>query len=158
MSTDNPSSINEISDLLNLESSKLQNTINQGLKNSRNLILSEIIEVYYQVINVASITKMLKENPATMKSLKENNAIITLIKNAEKEIDEKFNKNLHLLILDQLDQEIENSKRQIKEIQSRRIEKTKEEIEKQGEIYQKLRQIMSTKEFVDQYDKRLENK
>jgi hypothetical protein len=158
MSTDNPSSINEISDLLNLEASKLQNTINQGLKNSRNLILSEIIEVYYQVINVASITKMLKENPATMKSLKENNAIITLIKNAEKEIDEKFNKNLHLLILDQLDQEIENSKRQIKEIQSRRIEKTKEEIEKQGEIYQKLRQIMSTKEFVDQYDKRLENK
>jgi hypothetical protein len=158
MSTDNPSSINEISDLLNLEASKLQNTINQGLKNSRNLILSEIIEVYYQVINVASITKMLKENPATMKSLKENNAVITLIKNAEKEIDEKFNKNLHLLILDQLDQEIENSKRQIKEIQSRRIEKTKEEIEKQGEIYQKLRQIMSTKEFVDQYDKRLENK
>jgi hypothetical protein len=158
MSTDNPSSINEISDLLNLEVSKLQNTINQGLKNSGNLILSEIIEVYYQVINVASITKMLKENPATMKALKENNAIITLIKNAEKEIDEKFNKNLHLLILDQLDQEIENSKRQIKEIQSRRIEKTKEEIEKQGEIYQKLRQIMSTKEFVDQYDKRLENK
>jgi hypothetical protein len=158
MSTDNPSSINEISDLLNLEASKLQNTINQGLKNSRNLILSEIIEVYYQVINVASITKMLKENPVTMKSLKENNAIITLIKNAEKEIDEKFNKNLHLLILDQLDQEIENSKGQIKEIQSRQIEKTKEEIEKQGEIYQKLRQIMSTKEFVDQYDKRLENK
>lgn len=158
MSTDNNSSINKISELLNLESSKLQDTIDHGVKNSEKLTLSEIIEAYYQVINVVSITKMLKENSDMMKYSEENNTDVTLIKNIEEEINEKFNKNLHLMIVDNLNQAIETSKRQIKEIQVHQIKKTKEEIEKQGEIYQKLRQLMSTKEFVDQYDKGLENK
>ena len=158
MSANNNSSINEISDLLNLESSKLQDTIDHGIKNSEKLTLPEIIGAYYQVINVTSITKMLKENSDMMKYSEEKNTVITLIKNIEKEIDENFNKNLHFRILDNLDQVIENSKKQIKEIQLSQIEKTKEGIEKQGEIYQTLRKLMSTKEFVDQYDKGLENK
>ena len=158
MSANNNSSINEISDLLNLESSKLQDTIDHGIKNSEKLTLPEIIGAYYQVINVTSITKMLKENSDMMKYSEGKNTVITLIKNIEKEIDENFNKNLHFMILDNLDQAIENSKKQIKEIQLSQIEKTKEGIEKQGEIYQTLRKLMSTKEFVDQYDKGLENK
>ena len=155
MNTNDNSSINEIADLLNIESSKLQDTIDHGLKNLEKLTLAEIIEAYYQAINVTSITKMLKENSEVIKELEESSKIRMQIKKVENDMDEKFDKNFHRLILSQLNQAIEDSKSKIKEIRTKQIEKTKEEIEKQGEIYQKLRQTMSTKEFVDQYDKEL---
>ena len=37
------------------------------------------------------------------------------------------------------------------------MKKTKEKVENQAKMYEKLRQIMSTKEFVDQYNNGLDN-
>ena len=92
MNTSNNSPSNEITDLLNIESSKLQDTINHGLINLERLTLPEIIEAYYQAINVTSITKMLKENSEQIKDFEENNKILDQIKKVEDNIDEKFNK------------------------------------------------------------------
>ena len=128
MNTNNDSPINEISDLMNIESSKLQDTINHGLINLEKLTLPEIIEAYYQAINVTSITKMLKENSEQIKDFEENNKILDQIKKVEDNIDEKFNKKFHQLILSQLNQTTEGLKRQIKEIRTNQVKKTKEEI------------------------------
>ena len=61
MSTNNHPSIDEAADLFTIESCKLQDVINHALKKSEILSISEIIEVYYQVINVTSITKFLTQ-------------------------------------------------------------------------------------------------
>jgi hypothetical protein len=47
--------------------------------------------------------------------------------------------------------------KKLKDMTANPSEKTKEEIENQAKMYKKLRQIMSTKEFVDQYNNGLDN-
>ena len=98
MNSNNHSSINETADLFNSESNKLQDVINQSLKNSKKLSISEIIEVYYQVINVTSLAKFLRQNLENIKNTEENNLLFTRIQEIEKYIDVKFNSNLHHLI------------------------------------------------------------
>ena len=72
------------------------------------------------------------------------------------EIFPKFNSNLHPLLTTQLLKLLENSRENLKNMKTDQGGKTKDEIENQAKEYEKLRQIMSTKEFIEQYNTTLE--
>ena len=157
MSTNNHSSFNETTDLFNSESNKLQDGVSQALKNCEKLSIDEIINVYYQIINVISLAKFLRQNFDGIKNAEESKLLLIRIQEIEKYIDKNFDRNLHLLIMLKLKKSIENSMKKLKDNKANQNEKTKEEVENQAKMYEKLRQIMSTKEFVDQYNNGLNN-
>ena len=140
------SSVDDISHMFETESQKLENLINAATKPE--LSLHEIVETYYQIMNVSSMATMLKQQ------LNENEHKILLdnITTTEKLISDKFNSNIHPQIMEQL----RNSIQEItKNLQTNSGEKSKEEIEQESQSYDELRKKMSTKEFVEQYDKGL---
>jgi hypothetical protein len=81
----------------------------------------------------------------------EHTSLLEKIQEIEIIISEKFNSVLHPQVMKKLSNLIENY---MKELQSISTEhKLKQDIEKEAKIYEELRQVMSTKEFVKQYDK-----
>lgn len=156
MSTNNYPSMDETTNLFTSESIKLQDVISHALKNSEILSTSEIIEVYYQVSNVTSLAKFLRQKFGDLENTEENKTLLNKIQKMEKLIDEKFNETLHPLVMSQLKKSIENSRKNLKDMKTNQSKKTKTEIENQAMVYEKLRQTMSTKEFVDQYNKLLD--
>jgi hypothetical protein len=145
VSNDKSPLTNEPADLFISESNNLQKKINDALENSKKFSLQQIVEIYHQVINVTSMAKILKENPNI-----EENFHLT-IQETEKYVNGKFNNSLHPQIVSHLENSIEEIRNDLKNIN--RDNKTKIEIENQAKMFEHLRQIMSTKEFVDQYDK-----
>ena len=156
MSSNNYQSIDETTNLFTSESSKLQDVISHALKNSEILSTSETIEIYYQVSNVTSLAKFLRHKFGYLENTEENKTLLNKIQKMEKFIDEKFNETLHPLVMSQLKKSIENSRKNLKDMKTNQSKKTKTEIENQAMVYEKLRQTMSTKEFVDQYNKLLD--
>jgi len=147
----------ETADLFNAESNKLEDVIGQFLKNPEELSISEIIELYYQVSNVISLVKFLRLNFKGVKNTEREKPLLIKIKNFEKYIDEKFDCNLHPLIMSKLKKSVEKTMNQLKDKTTKQSKKTKGDLEIHAKMYEKLRQIMSTKEFVDQYNKGLNN-
>lgn len=144
------SSSDEVSNMFQIESDKLQNLID-GVSSKSDLTPHEIVEMYYQVMNVSSMISMLKQqfDGEKSKSLLEN------IADSETMILDKFNSHIHPKIMELLSQSIQEI---TKNLQSRSTEqKSKEDIENEAKLYEELRQKMSTKEFVEQYDKGLQN-
>ena len=156
MNANNHPSIDETTNLFTSESIKLQDVISHALKNSEILSTSEIIEVYYQVSNVTSLAKFLRQKFGDLENTEENKTLLNKIQKMEKLIDKKFNETLHPLVMSQLKKSIENSRKNLKDMKTNQSKKTKNEIENQAMVYEKLRQTMSTKEFVDQYNKLLD--
>jgi hypothetical protein len=144
MSTNDNSSITDTVNLFYSESNKLEAVLSQSLKNSEKLSLSEIIGLYYQIINVTSLVKFLRQNLKDTEKMKEENLLLDKIQEIEKYIDEK--------------KSIETLKIKLKNFTMNQPEKTKEVVENQAKMYEELRQIMSTQEFVDQYNNGLDNK
>jgi len=158
MSTNDNSSITDTVNLFYSESNKLEEVISQFLKNSEKISLPEIIGLYYQIINVTSLVKFLWQNLKDTENMKEDNPLLDKIQKIEKYIDEKFDSDLHLLLMSNLEKYIETLKIKLKDFTTNHPEKTKEVVENQAKMYEELRQIMSTKEFVDQYNNGLDNK
>jgi len=141
-------SVNDISRMFHTESEKLENLINNATTKSE-LSIHEIIETYYQIMNISSMITMLKPQIDVGKQ----QSFLGKIQETEKIISEKFNSIIHPQIIEQLTNSIENT---TKNLQSGSTgKKSKEEIENQVKLYEELRQKMSTKEFVEQYDKGL---
>jgi len=140
-------SIDDISRMFQNESEKLENLINSATTKSE-LSLHEIIETYYQIMNVSSMITMLKPQIDVGK----HKSFLEQIQETEKIISEKFNSDVHPQIIVQLAKSIQET---TKNLQSGNREKSKEEIEDEAKQYEELRQTMSTKEFVEQYDKGL---
>lgn len=155
MDFNNDSSKIQMIDLFKSESSKLENIINQFLKNFEEISVPEIIGVYYQVINLKSLVTFLKLNLEKSKNSKENENTLIIIQKTENYIEKTFDKNLHPSIMSKLKKIIDDSKSEIKNSIPKDKKKTKEDLEIQSKMYEKLRQVMSTKEFVDQYNKGL---
>ncbi|MCH7757114.1 MAG: hypothetical protein IIA19_01355 [Thaumarchaeota archaeon] len=156
MSTNNRPSIDETTNLFTSESSRLQDVISHALKNSEKLSISEIIEVYYQVSNVTLLVKFLRQKFRDIENTEENETLLKKIQKIEKLIDEKFNETLHPLVISQLKKSIENSRKNLKDMKTNQGTKSKNEIDNQARVYEELRQTMSTKEFVIQYNKLLD--
>lgn len=147
----NTESIDEIARSFSLESEKLQNIINETQEKSSGLSIPEIIASYFQIMNVNSHITLLKKHIETLNS--DDSKLTEKIKETETLISEKFNKKLHPFIMSQLTKSIEES---MKILQSNQLEqKSKEDVENEAKMYEALREKMSTKEFVEQYDKGL---
>jgi hypothetical protein len=132
----------DILQMFQSESLKLQNLINVA-NTKTDMNIHEIIETYYQVMNVSSIAVMLKQQI-------ESEEILNKIQETEKMISEKFNSNIHPKILTRLSVSIQEM---TKTLQSENFtEKSKEQIEYDAELFEELRQKMSTKEFVQQFE------
>jgi predicted DNA-binding protein len=141
-------SADDISSMFYDESEKLENLINNVTTKSE-LSLHEIIETYFQIMNVSSMAVILKQQLQA----DEHKILLDKIIDIERVISEKFNSSIHPQVLKKLTKSIQDS---IKNLQSEDSEqKSKEDIENEAKLYEELRQKMSTKEFVEQYDKGL---
>ena len=148
---------NETVDLIFSESNKLKNIIKQCLNSSVELSISEIVEAYYQVINIKSLVKFVRINLGDKKNIEATKSLLIRIQEEENYIEENFDGKLHPLVVANIKKLIEISMKELKNLSSKQNGKTKEDLEIQAKMYKKLRQIMSTKEFVEQYDKELNN-
>ena len=142
-------SVDDISSMFHTESEKLENLVNDATTKS-DLSNHEIIETYYQIMNVSSMSTMLKQQ---LGGSDESDSLIKKIEETRKFISETFDSKLHPSVMEQL----VNSLADItKSLQSNNtVEKSKDEIETDAKLYETLRQTMSTKEFVEQYEKGL---
>ena len=141
-------SVDEISDMFYAESEKLENLINNATTKSE-LTMPEIIETYYQITNVSSMITMLKQQL----HVDEHKILLDKIQETERVISEKFNSTIHPQIMEQLANSIQDTMKNLQSSDSE--QKSKDKIESEAEQYETLRQTMSTKEFVEQYDKGL---
>ena len=141
-------SIDDLSSMFNIESEKLENLINNATTKSE-VSLHEIIETYYQIMNVSSMITMLKEQL----HVDEHHILLDKITKIESVISEKFNSNTHPRVMEKLGKSIQDSMKNLQSVRSE--QKSKEDIENDAKLYEELRKKMSTKEFVEQYDKGL---
>ena len=139
---------NETLELFTSESEKLQKIIDSIPKTSEKK-LSDIINLYYQVTMVQTLAKKIKSD---LKSPTENQNLLDEINKTEEYMNEKFSKSLHPEILSELTSSIQVSTDNLKQLGQNSEQKTKETIEKEALLYKELRELMSTKEFVEQYE------
>ena len=134
-------------ELLDSEFEKFQKLINSIPKNSEKII-PDIVSLYFQATMVETLSKKLKEDISGSEQQKHLEKINTI----QKYVDENFSKSLHPEILSQLINSIQKSTDNLKLLGQSTEEKTKEIIENEARLYKELRELMSTKEFVEQYD------
>ena len=140
-------STDTVSQMFDSEFQKLQNLINT-VNSKTDLNIHEIVETYYQVMNVSSMCAMLKEQADS-----EPNPLLSKIQETEKMISEKFDSVIHPKILEHLSTTIQELTKNLQSGNSG--EKSKEQIESDAKLFEKLRQTMSTREFVEQFEKGL---
>jgi len=136
------------------ESDKLETLIDHLLQKSEKFSIDEIVSIYYQIMNISSIMQFLKKNISNDNSEKIQ-ALLEKIELTKNLIRNSFNTNLHPIILSHLTDYVQEIMTNLKSNTGK--EKVKEIIEQEAKLYEKLRTIMSTKEFVEQYDKGLSN-
>ena len=134
-----------VSQMFDSESQKLQNLIDTA-NSKTDMNIHEIVETYYQVMNISSMCAMLKEQADS-----EPASLLSKIQETEKMISEKFDSIIHQKILEHLSTTIQELTKNLQSGNSG--EKSKEQIESDAKLFEELRQIMSTKEFVEQYEK-----
>ena len=139
-------SSDNIPQMFNSESQKLQNLIDAA--NSKTpMNTHEIVEIYYQVINVSSMITMLREQ------VDSNPNQISQIQETKNMISKKFDSVVHPAILAKLSFSIQEMTTNLRSVNSG--EKSKEQTESDAKLFEELRQRMSTREFVEQYGKGL---
>ncbi len=134
-------------ELLDSEFEKFQKLMDSIPKNSEKII-PDIVSLYFQATMVETLSKKLKEDISGSEQQKHLEKINTI----QKYIDENFSKSLHPEILSQLVNSIQKHTDNLKLLGQSTEEKTKEIIENEARLYKELRELMSTKEFVEQYD------
>jgi hypothetical protein len=137
-------SSNELIELFTLEFEKLENLVNQ-INSENELPVNKIVEIYYQITNVSSMIEVMKQQIE-----KSDLSSFEKISNAENFISEKFNSTIHPKIMTNITNSISEITKNLQSLDS--DQKSKETIENEAKLYEKLREIMSTKEFVKQYD------
>jgi len=144
------SSSENSSKLLSSESEKLQQTI-ENISKIPEKKIPDIINLYYQAVVVQTLTKKLKYDfEPSDKS--EHKKLLDKIEEIQKFLVDNFTKSLHPEILTQLTNSIQSSTENLKLLGQNSEQKTKETIEKEALLYKELRELMSTKEFVEQYE------
>ena len=135
-------SAEDISKMFEDESKKIKNLFDVA-DSKTEMNVDEIVEAYYQVMNVSSMANMLKQvNPEP--ELKEK------ISKTEKLISQRFDSIIHPRIIQNLSASIQELTKKLQSGNSG--EKSKEQTELDALLFDELRQNMSTKEFVEQYE------
>ena len=135
---------NDLIELFIIEFEKLENLANQ-INSENELLVNQIVEIYYQITNVSSMIEVMKQQID-----KSDLSSFEKISNAENFISEKFNSTIHPKIMNNIENSISEITKDLQSLDS--DQKSKETIENEAKLYEKLREIMSTKEFVNQYD------
>ena len=138
-----------ISQMFASESQKLTNLFDIA-DSKTDMNIHEIVETYYQVMNVSSMATMLREQGDS-----EPEELLEKITQTEKLISERFNSVIHPKIMEKLSFLIQDLTKNLQSEPSG--EKSKEQIEKDAKMFDELRRTMSTKEFVEQYETGLSN-
>ena len=146
----NADSFDKLTNSFYSESKQLEKSINNALEKSEKLSIPEIVGNYFQIMNITSQLTVLKKHLDDETNTKDAKILSARIVEIENLISEKFNKNLHPFVMSQLTKSIQESTRNLQSNQTQ--QKSKEQIEAEAKLYAKLREIMSTKEFVEQYD------
>ena len=142
-------SSNDLIELFDTEFTKLENLVNEiNLENE--LPVNQIVSIYYQITNVASMIEVMKKQIDNSDS-----SFHEKISNTETFISKKFNSIIHPKIMTNITNSISEITKNLQSLNSE--QKSKETIENEAKLYEKLREIMSTKEFVKQYDSGLSN-
>ena len=140
---------NDLMELFDTEFTKLENLVNEiNLENE--LPVNQIVSIYYQITNVASMIEVMKKQIDNSDS-----SFHEKISNTETFISKKFNSIIHPKIMTNITNSISEITKNLQSLNSE--QKSKETIENEAKLYEKLRAIMSTKEFVKQYDSGLSN-
>ena len=140
---------NDLMELFDTEFTKLENLVNKiNLENE--LPVNQIVSIYYQITNVASMIEVMKKQIDNSDS-----SFHEKISNTETFISKKFNSIIHPKIMTNITNSISEITKNLQSLNSE--QKSKETIENEAKLYEKLREIMSTKEFVKQYDSGLSN-
>ena len=140
---------NETLQLFISESKKLEKII-ESIPETPEKKIPDIIKLYYQVTMVQTLAKKIKSD--LKPSASENPNLFDEINKTEEYLREKFSKSLHPEILSELTNSIKNSTDNLKQLAQNSEHKNKETIEKEALLYKELRELMSTKEFVEQYE------
>ena len=136
-------SSNELFELFIIEFEKLENLVNK-LNSENELPVNQIVEIYYQITNVSSMIEVMKQQID-----KSDLSSFEKISNVENFISKKFNSTIHPKIMNNIENSISEITKNLQSLDSN--QKSKEIIENEAKLYEKLREIMSTKEFVKQY-------
>ena len=139
-------------ELLDSEFEKFQKIIDSMPKNSEKMI-PDIVSLYFQATMVETLSKKLTQYI----SESEQQTHLEKINKIQKYVDENFSKSLHPEILSQLINSIQESTDNLKLLEQNSEEKTKEIIENEAQLYKELRELMSTKQFVEQYESGIKN-
>ena len=148
--TSNPNNKDELFQIFVTESDKLESLVLDALSKST-LSVSEIIQAYYQTTNVNLLAEMLVTLENSDDDISDLN--VSKIKQTQQFISEKFDQNLHPFIMKYLSNSVADMTKQLQSSAS--LDKSKEYIENEAKNYEQLREMMSTKEFVEQYNKGL---
>ncbi len=146
---DSESSFDESYQLFQTESNQIEDMIKNTIEKSDRTI-SDIVQIYYQVIKVVSLGKLLKQKFQD-KVEPNHHTLLDRIDEVQNIITEKFNMSLHPTILLQLTDSVQKHTDNLKLLAKESGEKSKESIEEEAKLYKELRDFMSTKEFVEQY-------
>ena len=144
-------SVEKTSGILDIEYQKLASLVEKANSASQLLPLEKIIETYYQAMSVTSLIFTIKKQ---LEDEGENTPIQEKTSEIERFVSDKFNSGLHPMFMKNLSSLIEKTTADLKS-KDPSSQKSKEEIENEAKMYEQLRQTMSTKEFVEQYDKGL---
>ena len=139
-------------ELLDSEFEKFQSIIDSISKNSKKMI-PDIVSLYFQATMVETLSKKLRQDIVESDQQK----YLEKINKIQKYVDENFSKSLHPEILSQLINSIQESTDNLKLLEQNSEEKTKEIIENEAQLYKELRELMSTKQFVEQYESGIKN-
>ena len=142
-------SSNDLIELLDTEFIKLENLVTE-INLEHELPVNQIVSIYYQITNVASMIEVMKKQIDNSDS-----SFHEKISNTETFISKKFNSIIHPKIMTNITNSISEITKNLQSLNSE--QKSKETIENEAKLYEKLRAIMSTKEFVKQYDSGLSN-
>ena len=146
---DSELSFDESYQLFQTESNQIEDMIKNTIEKSDRTI-SDIVQMYYQVIKVVSLGKLLKQRFQD-KVEPNHHTLLDRIDEVQNIIAEKFNMSLHPIILSQLTASVQKHTNNLKLLVKESGEKSKESIEEEAKLYKELRDLMSTKEFVEQY-------
>tara|TARA_B100000745_G_scaffold235824_1_gene159068 strand:+ start:214 stop:654 length:441 start_codon:yes stop_codon:yes gene_type:complete len=136
---------NDLLELLSSEYDKLENLVN-AMNFDDELNVNQIVEVYYQITNISSMIIVMKQQLDQTNDIASHEKIL----NTEKFISDKFNSDIHPKIIQSIAHSISDITGNLQSLNSE--QKSPETIENEAILYEKLREIMSTKEFVQQYD------
>ena len=142
-------SSNDLIELFDTEFIKLENLVNE-INLEHELPVNQIVSIYYQITNVASMIEVMKKQIDNSDS-----SFHEKISNTETFISKKFNSIIHPKIMTNITNSISEITNNLQSLNSE--QKSKETIENEAKLYEKLREIMSTNEFVKQYDSGLSN-